>query len=202
LGISTASPSSSFTDSGNDLNAEGQQGVFRARLPSMGSSNNSSASGDASSRYNRGRFLHKRGSHGSHNSEEARSQSPAQSPVAVPDHGEVAIKKPVVRMLSGLSSGSVSFGSATNGDDLPMILSEDEQQNEEETENGVTEEISEEIPAGKEPENRIEDAQQEGNHQKKSLEVRALSSNDSGSEKTGKKRRKRTKDKNSKCVVQ
>jgi hypothetical protein len=170
----------------------------------MGSSINSAASGDASSRYNRGRFLHKRGSHGSQNSEEARSQSPAQSPVAPPDHGEVAIKKPVVRMLSGLSSGSVSFGSATSGDehDLPMILSEDEQQNEEETDNGDKEEISKGIPAGKEPQSGIEDAQQEGNHQKASLEVRALLSNDSSSEKTGKKRRKWTKEKISKCVVQ
>lgn len=204
LGISTASPSSSFTDSGNDLNTEGRQGVFRARLSSVGSSNHSSASGDASSRYNRGIFLHKRSSLGSQNSEEARSQSPAQSPVAAPDHGEVAIKKAVVRMLSGLSSGSVSFGSATSGDehDLPMILSEDEQQIEEEIENGDTEKMTKEIPADKELESGIEEAQQEGNHQKQSLQVRALSSNDGSSEKTGKKRRKWTKDKNSRCVVQ
>ena len=139
--------------------------AIRARLPSMGSSQHSDGSNEP-----RGRFLHKRNSRDSDSSDENR--------------GTASRKESFSRHPSELSS-ACSFGSV-GGDDLPMILSEENE--EDDTNKSLAGHKDDFID------------KHEKNEDQKSFPGEAEEKAPSKKNKKGKKRQKWSKD--SGCVIQ
>jgi hypothetical protein len=136
----------------------------------------------------RARMLPKPASHDSSSSDENRADS--QSSLS-------NRKKFLTRNTSALSS-ACSFGSVS-GDDLPMILSEEDEQNEDDTEDNVHERLA----GNKEDYKEKSDEQNEEKVEENSpgeAQEKAPTKKNGLSEKKGKKRRKRSKD--SRCVIQ
>lgn len=159
--------------------------AIRARMPSLCSSNQSA---NSDSPHQQGRRLFKPASHDSSSSDDNRADS--QSSLS-------NRKKFLTRNTSALSS-ACSFGSIS-GDDLPMILSEEDEQNEDDTEDNVHEKLA----GNKEDDKEKSDEQNEEKEEENSpgeAQEKAPTKKNGLSEKKGKKRRKRSKD--SRCVIQ
>ena len=184
MGDRKSAASSFASDSGNEEHGAGHRNhdfihAITSRMPSMGGSSTHS---DSRSEH-RGRFFSKRHSHDSAGSSEENKNN--ESSPSTPTTREYITRNPSA--ISACSFGSVS------GDELPMILSEEDEHLEDDTEetahkNDFKPSEAQEATEKQCPPTKSADAPERAPPKKK--------------ERSEKKRRKRSKDRDSRCVIQ